>query len=87
MIIDKIIDIFFYLPLLLLKSLPDIDFAIPDNVCNIINGFGNFYANVAYVIPVLQLMPIITTSLTISFLQIIWALILRIKSFIPTMGA
>ncbi len=87
MIIDKILDFLFYFPLLLLETLPDLDLAIPDDVLNIVNGIDNFIYNVAYVVPFSRLSGILVISISISTLQILWALILRIKSFIPTMGA
>lgn len=84
MITDKILNILFYLPLLLAKALPEIDFAIPDNV---FNGINTFVCNVGYVIPIDALMPILISSFVISSFKIVWALGIRIKSFIPTMGA
>lgn len=84
MITDKILNILFYLPLLLAKAVPDMDFSIPDNV---FNGFNTFLFNVGYIIPIKALIPILVSSFTISFFQIAWALVIRIKSFIPTMGA
>lgn len=84
MITDKILNILFYFPLLLAKALPDMDFSIPDNV---FNGFNTFLFNVGYIIPIKALMPILVSSFAISTLKIMWALIIRIKSFIPTMGA
>lgn len=87
MIIDKILDFLFYFPMLLLETLLDFDLSIPDDVLNIVNGVNNFIYNVAYVIPFSRLSGILALSISISTLQILWALILRIKSFIPTMGA
>lgn len=84
MITDKIFDVLFYVPLLLAKALPEIDLAIPDNV---FNGINTFLSNVGYVIPIRALMPILISSLSISTFKISWALLIRIKSFIPTMGA
>lgn len=87
MITDKIIDLFFYFPLLLLNSLPDLDLSIPDDFLNIVNGVDNFIYNIAYVIPFSRIQGIFIISIAISSFQILWALIIRIKSFIPTMGA
>ncbi|MDE6789313.1 MAG: hypothetical protein K2J47_08350 [Ruminococcus sp.] len=84
MITDKILDVLFYFPLLLVKALPEIDFAVPDNI---FNGINTFLSNVGYVIPIRALMPILVSSLALSAFKISWALIIRIKSFIPTMGA
>ncbi|MDE5763515.1 MAG: hypothetical protein K2N49_00175 [Ruminococcus sp.] len=84
MITDTILNILFYLPLLLLKALPRINFSLPDDV---FNGFSDFLSNVGYVVPMKALLPILASSLAISTFKISWALIIRIKSFIPTMGA
>lgn len=84
MITDKILDVLFYLPLLLFKALPSFDFSIPDNVYN---GIETLCTNIGYVVPLKALLPIFATSITLSLFQIGWALIIRIKSFIPTMGA
>lgn len=84
MITDIILDFFLCLPKLLLKALPAVDVSIPDNV---FNGINDFIAGVAYLYPVPECMPIITISLGISMFKIVWALTIRIKSFIPTMGA
>lgn len=84
MITDKILDILFYFPLLLAKALPDMNFSLPDNI---FNGIDTFVTNVGYVVPITALMPIFMTSVAISTFQVGWALVIRIKSFIPTMGA
>lgn len=84
MITDKILNILFYFPLLLAKALPEINFFIPDNI---FNGINTFVCNVGYVLPIKALMPILVSSFTISTFKIVWALVIRIKSFIPTMGA
>ena len=84
MITDKIIDVLLALPLLLIDSLPEVDFKIPDNV---INGVSAFLLNLGYFLPFKELMPILVISLSVKIFQIAWALVIRIKSFIPTMGA
>lgn len=84
MITDKIIDVLLALPLLLIDSLPEVDFKIPDNV---MNGVSVFLLNLGYFVPFKELMPILVISLSVKIFQIAWALVIRIKSFIPTMGA
>ncbi|MDE6775299.1 MAG: hypothetical protein K2J37_03230 [Ruminococcus sp.] len=84
MITDMILNILFYLPLMLVKALPKINFSLPDNV---FDGIDTFLSNVGYILPINALMPILVSSLAISVFKISWALIIRIKSFIPTMGA
>lgn len=87
MIFDKILDVLFCFPFLLLDSLPDISISIPGEVSNAINGFQTFANNLAYVFPLKGLVPIIVISFSIKSFQILWALIIRVKSFIPTMGS
>lgn len=67
-----------------IDKLPGIDFSIPDNV---LEGFSYVAQYVSYFIPVAELMPILAISVSLSVFHIVWAVILRIKSFIPTMGA
>ena len=67
-----------------IDKLPGIDFSIPDNV---LEGFSYVAQYVNYFIPVAELMPILAISVSLSVFHIVWAVILRIKSFIPTMGA
>lgn len=67
-----------------LISLPVVDnIVIPTDV---FNGLSGFLANVAYVLPVKQMLGMITFSAILDHFTTIWSLILRIKSFIPTMG-
>lgn len=87
MIVDKILDCLFYLPLLLLETLPDLDLAFPDDLMNIASGIDNFLCNIAYVVPFSRIQGIFIISIAIKSFQILWALVIRIKSFIPTMGA
>lgn len=67
-----------------LLSLPVIgNLEIPNDV---FNGISGFLANVAYILPVKDLLPILIVSAGLDHFTTIWSLILRIKSFIPTMG-
>lgn len=83
MITDFIINVFLALPMALLDLLPDIDISINDNV---FYGIETFVCNVAYIFPIKALMPIIIISSSLINFDIIWSIILRLKSFIPTMG-
>lgn len=67
-----------------IDNLPDIEFNIPDNV---LSGFGYVAQYINYFVPVAELMPILAISVSLSVFHIVWAIILRIKSFIPTMGS
>jgi len=84
MITDFILNILFSIPYFLVKTMPDINISIPDNV---FNGIESFVCNVAYVFPIKVLLPIIFISTSFDVFRITWALIIRIKSFIPSMGA
>lgn len=83
MITDAILNILFAVPLLILDSLPSVEFSFPDNIYN---GLETLLSNVAYVVPITALMPILVSSFAISMFKIVWALGLRVKSFIPGMA-
>lgn len=83
MITDAILTWFLVLPNLLIESLPVVSISIPDNV---FDGLDKLCAFLGW-FPIAQLMPILYYSITLSLFQAAWALIIRIKSFIPTMGA
>lgn len=50
-------------------------------------GLNNLLSCIGFVLPVAALSPILVTSLVFRFGHVAWAMIIRIKSFIPTMGA
>ena len=83
MITKLIIDFLLLLPNALLDLVPHLEIAIPDGVFNSLN---NILGLLGFVFPVKGLLVIITTSISIKLFHIVWALILRIKSFIPTEG-
>ncbi len=84
MILKMIIDVFMKAPELLLQLIPVIDLIIPKEVFNI---FSFIFNGIGYLLPVKALLPILITDISLDFLRIAFALIIRIKSFIPTMGA
>lgn len=84
MIVDAILDLILSIPLALLDTLPDINLEISDNV---FSGMETFFANVAYALPVVQLLPILIISNALMLFRVAWAIVIRVKSFIPTMGA
>lgn len=84
MITEALINVFLFLPKLLLQSLPDIDISIPKDVFNTLQ---NFLLNLEYIFPIVELLPILVISMSLSLFKIALALVIRIKSFIPTMGA
>lgn len=68
----------------LIDMLPALDFTIDNQV---FSWFINVLKIINLVLPINQLLPILYIGFTITFFKLIWALILRVKSFIPTMGA
>ena len=84
MITEALINVFLFLPKLLLQSLPDIDISIPKDIFDTLQ---NFLLNLEYIFPIVELLPILVISISLSLFKIAWALVIRIKSFIPTMGA
>lgn len=84
MITEALINVFLFLPKLLLQALPDIDISIPKDVFDTLQ---NFLLNLEYIFPIVELLPILFISISLSLFKIAWALVIRIKSFIPTMGA
>lgn len=84
MITEALINVFLFLPKLLLQALPDINISIPKDVFDTLQ---NFLLNLEYIFPIVELLPILVISISLSLFKIAWALVIRIKSFIPTMGA
>lgn len=84
MITDFIINSFIQIPYVLLSSLPDFHFEFNSTF---FDTLSHFLQIVSYVLPVKGLMPILVSSFGLTFLKISWALVLRVKSFIPTMGS
>lgn len=83
MITKLILDIICFLPNSLLDSLGDVSISIPDGV---FDGLNSIFNLLGYAFPISGLLVILILSFTIKTFQITWSLIIRIKSFIPTMG-
>lgn len=84
MITEGILNILAFLPNLLLDSLGSISLSIPSNI---FDGLNSIFNCLGFIFPISGLLVILGVSFTINNFQIIWSLILRIKSFIPSMGA
>lgn len=84
MIFDKLIA-FLLSPITgLIDLLPTLDaIAIPENA---LSSMGDVFGAIGYIVPWKGLLPIFTISFSILGFRIMWAFILRIKSFIPTLG-
>ena len=83
MITESIIDMFLLLPTLIINALPSLDVSIPADLFDTITSI--FYG-IGYVLPLVRLAPIVVMELAISLFKIVIAIVLRVKSFIPTMG-
>ena len=83
MIFTAIINLFLLLFKGLISLLPTLSFTIPTNICSTI---ANFFSGVTYFFPIRALLPILAFSISLTAFKIVYNLILRIKSFIPTMG-
>lgn len=86
MITELIINVFLFPVRLLLTLLSNygIDISIPDNV---FNALSDIVSGVTYVFPIFALLPIFGVKLSLYIFKIVVAIIVRTKSFIPTMGS
>ena len=88
MIIRFIMDSFLFLPTLVLRAFSNLDFSFANP--SDIHMFGLLLEPliiIGYLFPVTSLLPIILFIITLDFIQIAIAIIIRAKSIIPTMGA
>lgn len=84
MIVDAICYAIVGIPLLLLNMLGSFTLEIPRGV---FDGLHEITYALGYVLPMAGLIPILYISFSVNAFQIVWATVLRIKSFIPTMGS
>lgn len=83
MITESILKFVFLPVTALISLLPDISFSIPENI---FEGLRDILGVLGFIFPIKGLLIILATSISINSFHIIWALILRLKSFIPTEG-
>jgi hypothetical protein len=83
MITEAIINVFLSIPRLLVSVLPTVDTQIPDGV---FSGMTALLYGIAWALPLTALMPILIITFGLDIFRVIMAIIVRIKSFIPTMG-
>ena len=85
MITDAIINVLLALPLALLHQLDNLafSFSIPDEVYNTLR---NLTAGVAYVLPVWFLVECAAVRIAVHLWRLPYAIVIRIKSFIPTIS-
>lgn len=83
MISKLLLDILMFVPNLILESLPEFSISLPNGV---FSGLKTLCAFISW-FPISELMPIVITSVSLQAFRNVWALLIRVKSFIPTMGA
>ena len=85
MITKGIIVMLLAIPNLILDIMPKIALNfLPDSW---VEGIGNIFSVLFYFFPVFQLLPILIISFILDVAKIAFAVLMRIKSFIPGMGA
>ena len=84
MITEGILNILAFMPNLLLDNLGFVSLSIPSNI---FDGLNSIFNCLGFLFPISGLLVILGISFTIKNFQIIWSIVLRIKSFIPTMGS
>lgn len=67
-----------------ISLLPTVNFTFPSNLLSTIS---DLVVGIGYVLPIPALMPIFFISISITMFKVVLAIIVRVKSFIPTMGA
>jgi len=83
MITAFLVNMFIYMNVAFLSVLPNMNFTIPQGVTDTICGVVQ---SACYFLPVTLLLPILLFSFGLSTFKVVWAIVLRVKSFIPTMG-
>lgn len=84
MIFDTLFSVLFAPINLLLSALPTIGFQLPDGV---FNSIVDTCAFIGYVLPINSVLACISIRLSMYVARAAMAVIVRVKSFIPTMGS
>jgi len=85
LIIEYILNFFFFIPRLMIYSLPNLAiFILPPDLKE--HGYRLVYLSIS-IFPYAELLPLMILSITLMFAKVIVAILMRLKSFIPTMGA
>jgi len=84
MIIDAILGVLLAVPNMLLDGMGNIGITIPDGVFSFLSSVLPF---LGYLLPIVALLPLMGIEMAVMIFKIVWAIILRVKSFVPTMGA
>lgn len=83
MITDMILKLLIMPVIVLIESVSAIGFTIPAGV---FNGLLLLSENLGYIFPISSILPVFVLKMLLRNARIIWAMIIRVKSFIPTMG-
>lgn len=70
--------------LLLLNLLPSVSVTIPSDI---FTSMDSLFSSLGYILPMGTLCIIIASKITLKLAKITIAFVVRIKSFVPTMGA
>lgn len=84
MITDLILFIFISPAMLLINMLPTISISLPSDL---VFSISNIFAGLGYFLPVGLILTLLGIQVVLMSSRMIVALVVRIKSFIPTMGA
>jgi len=84
MIADILLGVLLALPNMLLDTLGALSLSIPTGF---VSGLSSIFGSINYFVPITQLMPILVIEFAVVGFKIIWAIVVRVKSFIPTMGS
>lgn len=91
MITDAVLNLFLGLADFIVGLLPDLSGAFSGFSSLVGSDFfslcGSLFDFVGYVLPLPSIIAILTIELILNSAHILWALVIRIKSFIPTMGS
>ena len=84
MITDVILFILIAPVLLIIAMLPTVSVSLPSNI--VLTG-SNIFAGLGYFLPMPLILSLIGIKYSLKLSRVAMALVIRIKSFIPTMGA
>lgn len=84
MITELILNVWLAPMKLALSGIGEVSISIPGNIYNYIHDILGL---ASYILPVQSIVTVLGISLTLTLTRIIIALVVRVKSFIPTMGA
>ena len=84
MIIDALFSVLLAPIKLLLSALPTIGYSLPDGI---FNSIVDTFAFIGYVLPIESILMCLSIRLALISFRATMAVVVRVKSFIPTMGS